>query len=78
MTMEIKIECVRCGKEMELCTPLLFKYPVLTVSVFRCKCKDAEQGVDGGAADLCRCKEPCVLEKPYCTVCGKDMYSPPT
>ena len=45
MSIKIKIECVRCNKELDIAPPLLFneKDSTLTISVFRCTCKDAEQ-----------------------------------
>ena len=45
MSIKIKIECVRCEKELDISPPLLFnaKGSILTISVFRCTCKDAEQ-----------------------------------
>jgi hypothetical protein len=42
MGIEIIIKCARCNKEVEITPPLLFKYPTLEITVFRCKCKDAE------------------------------------
>lgn len=29
------------------------------------------------AANACACKEPTILEKSYCTKCGKDIHPPP-
>ena len=42
-SMELKFECARCGKELVVAPPPLFKYPVLTIAIMRCDCKDAEK-----------------------------------
>jgi len=43
MGIEVRIKCARCNKELDITPPLLFKYPVLEITVFRCTCKDAQQ-----------------------------------
>jgi len=73
MGIEIAILCVVCDTELEVVTPLLFKYPILKISVSRCKCKDAEQAVDR--------QNPCTyckkwkedIDRKFCYVCGRKL-----
>jgi len=54
MSMKIKIECVRCNKELDIVSPLLFneKDTTLIISGFRCTCKDAEQPNPGDSLNV--------------------------
>lgn len=42
MGIELVIKCARCNAELDVTPPLLFKHPILEVTVFSCTCKDSE------------------------------------
>lgn len=71
MGIEIVVKCARCDRELDVAPPLLFKHPVLEITVFRCACKDAQQAVGADA------KQPCAScgwwktrEVKHCAECG--------
>jgi len=75
MGIEIAIKCVRCDTELDVVPPLLFKDPILEISVFRCKCKDAEQAVEADGQEPCayckKWKED--IDRRFCYVCGRKL-----
>ena len=64
-----KIRCVKCG-----CQTCWWHYKREAIEAWR---KRHLTNSSSRAAECCACSKPTILEKSYCTQCGRDMYPPP-
>ena len=59
----------------DLCPPVSpFKLAEALLRAYKDGAK--EHSVESGQAKTCDCEGPMVLEKSYCTLCGRDIYPP--